>query len=147
MARARNLLGDPEEAQDALQDAFCKLWRRHEDIESESQAEGLSTLAVRNVCIDMVRKRRPQADESIESLAETIEDTDPTDHSELLGKVESAISSQLTKRERQILYMRDREGAEIAEIAEIFGLTEANVRLILSRARKKVRECIKDKEL
>lgn len=141
--RANAMLGDSDEAQDALQEAFCKLWGRRKSITSVQQAEGLSVTTLRNTCIDNLRRRNSVRLESVEEVAKDVESAvDETgDTTELFITVERLMASELTERERQILYMRDKEAAEISEIAEEYGLSEANVRLILSRARKKVREC------
>lgn len=141
--RANAMLGDSDEAQDALQEAFCKLWGRRKSITSEQQAEGLSVTTLRNTCIDNIRRRNSVRIESVEEVIRDVEsgEEETSDAAELLGTVERLIASELTERERGILYMRDKAEAEISEIAEEYGLSEANVRLILSRARKKVREC------
>lgn len=141
--RANAMLGDSDEAQDALQEAFCKLWGRRKSITSVQQAEGLSVTTLRNTCIDNLRRRNSVRLESVEEVAKDVESAvDETgDTTELFIMVERLIASELTERERLILYMRDKAEAEISDIAEEYGLSEANVRLILSRARKKVREC------
>ncbi len=141
--RANAMLGDSDEAQDALQEAFCKLWGRRKSITSVQQAEGLSVTTLHNTCIDNLRRRNSVRLESVEEVAKDVESAvdEASDTTELFITVERLIASELTERERGILYMRDKAAAEISEIAEEYGLSEANVRLILSRARKKVREC------
>lgn len=143
LSRANAMLGDSDEAQDALQEAFCKLWGRRKSITSVQQAEGLSVTTLRNTCIDNIRRRNSVRIESVEEVIRDVEsgEEETGDAAELLGTVERLIAQELTERERRILYMRDKAEAEISEIAEEYGLSEANVRLILSRARKKVREC------
>ena len=53
-ARAGKVLSDAEAAEDALQDAFVKLWGRY-PVQSEKEAEALLTRTVRNVSIDQLR--------------------------------------------------------------------------------------------
>ncbi len=146
LSRAGSILGDADEARDALQEAFCKLWGRRESISSVQQAEGLSMVTVRNVCIDNLRRRNPAfVDRDAASLKDVEETHDENDDkTELLHAVERLIATKLTERQRQILYMRDKAGAEISEIADEFDISEANVRMILSRARKTVRDCYLD---
>ncbi len=143
LTKARQTLGDEAEAQDVLQDAFCKLWRRRDSITSESQAEGLSSTTVYHTCIDVLRHRRVTSVETVESLPDLAED-DGDERDGIVKDVERLIASELTERQRTILYMRDRSGEEIADIAEQMNLTEANVRLILSRARRIVRDCYRN---
>ncbi len=144
LASARRLLADDSDARDALQDAFCRLWQHRADIDGEQQAEGVSVVSVRNACIDVMRRRRFRDADPIEAIDARVVSDDPPD---LLEEVTAVIESALTPRQRDILYMRDREGYEMAEIACQFGLSEANVRLILSRARKTVRECYRQNRM
>ena len=57
-ANARRMLADDSAADDALQDAFYRLWKHRDNIVTDSQAEGMSVIAVRNTCIDALRKHR-----------------------------------------------------------------------------------------
>lgn len=144
LASARRLLADDADARDALQDAFCRLWQHRDDIGGERQAEGISVVSVRNACIDVMRRRRLRDADPIDGIEAEVTSDDPPG---ILDEVTAVIEQALTPRQRDILYMRDREGYEIAEIADRYGLSEANVRLILSRARKTVRECYRQNRL
>ena len=141
LASARGLLANEGAADDALQEAFYKLWARRESIVSRSQAEGLSVVAVRNTCIDALRRSSHLAEQPLDQTAECIEDSDGKDaRSELYDAVKRIIDSRLSERERMVLTMRDSQGIAFADIADELGITEANARMILSRARKCVRE-------
>ena len=141
-AIADRLLQSQEEADDALQDAFCRLWdkygKRNEDLESE----GVAVITVRNMCLDRLRKSasRPTSSLDENDNMDLADDDDNDSREETLEAVNRLISSLLPERNRQILLMRDRDGMEFAEIAERFGLSEMNVRIIVSRARKAVRQ-------
>ena len=54
---AMQFLPDEEDADDALQEAFCRLWPRADALANAEQAEAATTLTVRNLCIDEVRRR------------------------------------------------------------------------------------------
>ena len=54
---AMAILPNEDDAADALQDAFCKLWPRRDTINDEAKAEALTSVTVRNICIDRTRKR------------------------------------------------------------------------------------------
>ncbi len=138
MASARNVLRESgDDASDALQDAFCRLWRHRDSFDDVDHARAASYTAVRNAAIDMVRRRR--LTQPAEEMPETAEDI--SDSSDLYDEVSRIINKVLTERERSVLMMRDRQGFEMESIAERLDTTEANVRIILSRARRKVREC------
>lgn len=140
-ASARKLLADDSAADDALQDAFYKLWTRRQSIVSRSQAEGLSVITVRNTCLDVLRRSNHQAELPLDPAAEEIEDTDgDCGRAELYESVKRIIDSRLSERERTVITMRDSQGMDFAEIADELGITETNARMILSRARKAVRD-------
>lgn len=142
LASAKNVLRESgDDASDALQDAFCRLWRHRDSFADEEHARAASYTAVRNAAIDMVRRRRStiSAGEVPETAADAVEASD------LYDEVNSIIVRELTERERSILMMRDRNGFEMDAIAARLEITEANVRLILSRARRKVRECYRER--
>ena len=55
---ASRFLPNEEDASDALQDAFCRLWPRRNQIYSSKEAEALAVTTIRNLCIDQVRKEK-----------------------------------------------------------------------------------------
>lgn len=140
-ASAHGLLGpDDADVLDALQDAFCRLWRNRDAIRTPDHARAASFVAVRSAAIDMARRRHPSVD-AAELLADTAASAPdrPDSPSELYEKVDAIIRRELSPREREVLLLRDRHGFEMDAIAARLDISEANVRLILSRARKKVR--------
>ncbi len=148
-ALADRLLQSQDDAEDALQEAFYRLWKRQSDDEAKIDAvrvEGLAVTTVRNLCLDNLRhaSAHPQwslDDEETHVMPVAAPDKEEErEREETLAEVTSVIESSLTERQRTVLYMRDRDGYEMEEIAEQLGLSEANVRTILSRSRKVVRE-------
>lgn len=142
--RIRNDVMADDDAADALQDAFCSLWGRDYAITDSRQAENLLKKASRNNLIDIWRNRSghfPVAiDETTEIPLHESSYDDSAYESGILSEVESIIENQLSAKERDVLILRDRNGWDFEELAQRFDTSEANVRMILSRARKKVRE-------
>ena len=56
--RARRILGNAEDADDALQEAFFRLWSKDYQVRTRAEAEALLSTAVRNTSLDAVRRRR-----------------------------------------------------------------------------------------
>lgn len=50
-------LPNREDADDALQEAFFRLWKHADRIDSREEAEALTVATVKNLCIDVLRKR------------------------------------------------------------------------------------------
>ena len=129
-----------DDDEDALQEAFCRLWTRRADFSSQGEAEGFLTVAARNVSIDRQRRRQAHPETDIDAIERyPASDDDDDIRSEQIAEINRLIGSHLSQRDREILYRRDRDGWEFYEIAESFGISEANARMIVSRARKTIR--------
>ena len=137
---ARNIAGD-DNADDILQDAFCKLWTLKNLPSDQQQTEKIASTIVRNVSIDYRRSAERKTQSSIDKADR--ENSQENDIRELFVTVKHIIELQLSDMQRQVLWMRDYEGYSFAEVAEKMCITEENARQILSRARKTIRETYK----
>lgn len=141
---AQRIVND-DAVDDALQEAFMRLWSRRSDFDSSNIIEGVAVTTVRNICLDTLRRnavrRHDDIDETPSAVAVIDDDSEEIQtQCELYGEVSALINSQLSERDRRILYLRDRDGWEMDEIAQEMGISEANVRVILSRSRKTIRQ-------
>ena len=138
---AMAILPNEEDAADALQDAFCKLWPRRDTINDEAKAEALTGITVRNICIDRTRKRELST-VPLDEEHDTV-DSEATykEREERYNTVKAIIDNELTELQRTIVELKEIEGLEIEEIARRQNMTESAVRMNLSRARNKIREC------
>lgn len=131
----------PDDIRDSIQEAFCRLWSRKETITNRKQAEGMLTVAARNIRIDMLRRQAIHPEIDIETIKGEPLELDTTEEAtELYRNIDILIKQHLTERDREILLRRDRDGWEFNEIAEYYSISEANVRVITARCRKKIRE-------
>ena len=140
---ASRFLPNEEDASDALQDAFCRLWPKRNQIHSSQEAEALAVTTIRNLCIDQIRKEKMdvvELDAERDSKpSETIEERLAKE--ELFLEVEEIINRLLSPIQRQILREKEYEGKSIEEIADGLQMQPTAVRMQLSRARKTIREC------
>ena len=133
-AGAGRLLADAEAAEDALQDAFVRLWGRYE-VRSGREAEALLTRTVRNVSIDQLRKRKTVP------LSGDLPEEDVGENREaLFRRVEEMVDTELTDLQRLIIRRHEYESVTLEKIAEELGMQPPAVRMQLSRARKTLRE-------
>ena len=141
LGMAMAILPNEEDAADALQDAFCKLWPRRDTINDEAKAEALTGITLRNICIDRTRKRElPTV--SLDEEHDTVDnDTTYKEREERYNTVKAIIDNELTELQKRIVELKEIEGLEIEEIARRQNMTESAVRMNLSRARNKIREC------
>lgn len=142
---ALQLLGNDSDADDALQEAFFRLWRRKEQINpTPTSMDAISMTAVKSACIDAIRRRNILQSESIE-VAESAQATQVDEgNSDLVEEVRALIEHRLDSRAREILLLHDSLGYDYDEISSRLNISEAHARVILSRARKTIREAYRE---
>lgn len=141
---ALTLLGNRQEAEDTLQDAFLKLWNMRSRLSEYDSVEALGMTMTKNFCLDKLRsyKHRKQNDEEVETLTLHSENPDPVQETELNESLKAIhnIFETLPEQQKLIIHLRDVEHYSYEEIEDVTGLTVNNIRVNLSRARKTVRE-------
>ena len=135
-----HLMPHGDDAEDALQEAFCRLWQRRDTINSTQEAEALAATTLRNISIDRYRKRKIET-VPIDEQHDREEDDEGGSREELIEEIESIMSQELTALQKEIIERKEYNGETTEEIAKSLGMQEAAVRMQLSRARKKIREC------
>ena len=138
---AMAILPNEEDAADALQDAFCKLWPRRDTINDEAKAEALTGVTVRNICIDRTRKRTLPTVPLDEEHDTINNESTYSEREDKYNRVKAIIDNELTELQRRISELKEIEGVEIVEIARRQQMTESAGRMNLSRARNRIREC------
>lgn len=139
--RFRRRLDDKDEdSDDALQEAFCRLWGRHGEITDVAHAEGLLVTTSKHIRIDGLRHQQSHQTVSLTDISDPPWEEEENSVAETYERVTKLASRHLSDRDREILYLRDKDGLEFSELAERYGLSEGNVRMIVSRARKTLRE-------
>lgn len=132
-----------EDADDIIHDAFCSLWAHHPLVEDETQALRLSYTAVRNSAIDSYRRSAMRQTVSIEEVGPAIdsddEDADAYEQHETYEAVIRLSRRALNSRQFEVFELHDIKGFGYEEVAEALGMTQENVRMTLSRARRIIR--------
>jgi RNA polymerase sigma factor (sigma-70 family) len=133
------MLGNNVEAEDAIQEIMIKLWGSRKQIVQHPNITGFVFLTARNYCIDLLKKKKPEMDDSTLQfkILESGNGQEQLEWEELniiIGK----ILKKLPEQQREILVMRDIDGYEFIEIAAVTKLKIQHIRVLLSRARKQV---------
>ncbi len=128
---------DKDVANDIIQDTFEKVWIKHENIDADKAKSYLYTTAYRTL-IDETRKQK-KIDKSvvIEEFEKGYEN-----HNYDLKKVLDIALAQLPEVQRSVVLLRDYEGYDYAQIGEITGLSEAQVKVYIYRARIALKQYI-----
>lgn len=140
LSLAERITGNRDDAADAVQDAFVKLWQQRELYESASHARGAGMITVRNSSIDLARRSSHASDIPVEQAADTAIETSNDETDAAYQQVRRIIDNELSPRQRAIIDMREIEEMEFEDIAKRLDMQPAAVRVELSRARKRVRE-------
>lgn len=149
---AYNLLKNPQDAEDAVQEAFLNIARSFSKIESaeEPQKRSFAAVVTRNICLNKLRKISKTAFytdyDSIEEQEISDNETAETAAFSNLGveALEEALNA-LPRQYIDILYIVAYEGMSLKEAAKLFGITYENAKSRLKRARQKLREILKEK--
>ena len=152
------MLGDPDSAADAAQDAFLAAFRNLASFRGGSFRSWMLRIAT-NTCYDVlrVRKRRPSVsldieadDESASSplqIADTAESPDDfAQRRELAAAIQQGLTA-LPDEQRIVLILSDIQGLAYEEIAQITNSNLGTVKSRLSRGRARLREVLKAGEL
>lgn len=140
-AYARALLRADADAEDVTQEVLLRLWEQRAELSGIRNLLAFATRITRNLCID--RFRKTVASQPLESAPASSDDKPtPEEAYETRDSFQlvMALSRQLSAKQRQILLLRDAAGCSFEEIASITGLRPPNVRMHLSRARKRIRQ-------
>lgn len=133
------ILEDEEGAKDAVQEIFIKLWTRRDALCSVGNLSAYANTLMRNHCIDLLRKSSRVRTESIEEHEETAIGEEPDEARERLKAVLDGIE-RLPSRQKEVLKMLTMEGLSYREIASKKGISELNARVLVSKARSKLKK-------
>lgn len=145
-ALAFRFLNSREEAEDAVQEVMMKLWSERNEKREYSNVAAWCTTVTRNLCIDILRRRRMfKMEDAAGAEGMATGDTDFTrvhEQQEAAGLI-TLIISRMNEPVRSAVIMRDMEGYSYEETAQAIGTNVTALRTLISRARKQIREEMK----
>ena len=147
---ARRITGNDADAEEASQDAFVSAFRSIERFDGRSALDTWQHRIVVNAALARVRGRKRRKEETLEPDDDTSRASsiaadlghDPHERGDLSRTVRRALDT-LPDEHRAVLVLRDVEGYSSEEVAEAMGLSDANVRQRLHRARKTLAEILR----
>jgi RNA polymerase sigma-70 factor (ECF subfamily) len=154
LAVARRVLGNDDDARDALQDAFLCAFRAIDRFTGDARLSTWLHRIVVNAALMRLRSRRRRAEDSIDDLLPRFDDEGgwlepPTSwrSDELLERGETRVRvrqaiEQLPARHREVLVLRDIEELDTGEVAGMLGISANAVKVRLHRARQALRTLI-----
>lgn len=134
------MLEDESDAKDVVQDLYVKLLAKSPEDVRNPKAYAMTML--RNMCIDRIRTAQKffslECTEDSPMLDFMATEPDVLATREKLRRV-LAIIEGLPDREREVVRLRVFEEREYDDIAQCTGLNEGHLRVLLSKARKRIR--------
>ena len=132
------------DADDLSQDAFIKAYENLGRFKPGTNFRSwLCRIAV-NLCIDHLRHKKRASEDSLDDQAELLSDHRPNPYdnlesSELMENIMAAVHS-LPENQRTVVILREVQGLELREVAEIMKCSESTIRWRLHYARKKLQK-------
>ena len=148
---AYQIMGNPEDAKDAVQDSLIKFLTHLDRIQLGRPIKPWLYTIVRNRCRDLLRRRKVRKWVPLESdddqwrpeLMATEEGPDEsTERRALQAKVWKVVS-ELPLKQREIVVLRDYQDLSYNEISEVLSLPQGTVMSRLHRARKQLASALK----
>ncbi len=142
------ILRDPDDASDAVQDVISLLWQKHHGMDIPDNVAAFCRQTTRNYCIDRIRSNSKRYFERIDTLYQIPTGTH-TDSEVSLSSTSAFIMKCLTKlnkRHRDVLTLSIFSQLSTDEISKVTGESLENVRVILSRGRKTIKEFLKNEQ-
>jgi RNA polymerase sigma-70 factor (ECF subfamily) len=145
---AMKLLGSTDDAQDAAQEVFLRVFKYIHRFDTHKPIEPWLMQMTVNVCRNIGRNRQRRWNtfpETVDAqMAVACESRDP--HAGLAEEQQRQMVwkalETLPHKERLAVVLRDIDGLSTAEVARILGSTETTVRSQVSRARVRMKEAI-----
>jgi len=153
---ALRMLRHPQDAEDVVQQTFLSVLENLTGFREESSFTTWVMRITTHAALKVIRKRRGLDTISLEAATEATSDGEPIPHPEFIAdwreapheivargetrRLLDAALNQLDEKHRLVFVLRDVQGLSVKETAQALGLSEANVKVRLLRARLALRE-------
>jgi RNA polymerase sigma-70 factor (ECF subfamily) len=140
---AFQMLHDTGEAEDTVQEVILKLWKIRDSLENYNSLEAFAMKITRNWCLDRLKAKKPVYIEGYQTGFDRLAaDENPHKQMEKKDRIKllASVLEKLPEQQRLIIQLRDIEGLEFDQIAEIMDSNVNALRVSLLRARNKLKE-------
>ncbi len=137
------MLSDKQAAEDVVQEAFCSLYRRWDDLAEADKARQYVRASVVNGCRSVLRRRAVRNRRVIYELPAPSAEAAALrneEHNEVIHAVEG-----LPRRQREVLILRFYSDLTDDEIAELMGVRPSTVRSTTHRALESLGRALKER--
>jgi len=146
---AFRLLCDEDDAKDAAQEAFIKLWKAIDKYDGRAKFTTWFYTIVSKVCLDKLRSRKRCAGfvslNDVQDVANLIADDGCFDagmSNRELAAIIASLTNGLPETQRLVFVLRDLEDLSVDEVCEVTGLSRGSVKTNLHYARRTIRDIL-----
>jgi RNA polymerase sigma-70 factor (ECF subfamily) len=141
---AFRILCNEEEARDAVQESFVKIWKHIKSYDTKMKFTTWIYKIVTNTAIDRLRKLKKLRQVSMDEVSATLVKIRATDLSAELDNRETAglirlISNELPEKQKLVFVLRDLQEMDTTEVAEMLRMDATAIKSNLFHARKNIR--------
>ena len=138
---AYHLLESRPDAEDAVQELYLKILSMHGKLVYVREPAAYGITLLKNICIDKIRRRESRRTEQLEEFnaADASGPEKQMSEKDTLSRVMKEME-RLPEKQAKVLRMRAVEGLEYDEIARRTGLSQVNIRVLISIARKTLKK-------
>jgi RNA polymerase sigma-70 factor (ECF subfamily) len=136
---AYRMVENQEDAEDMVQETYIKLWQKRNEYFALNNSEGFAVTVLKNNCLDFLRKTKMK-------FLQTNDLNIPTDcfitqmeNKDEINHIQN-ILEKLPEQQKKIIQLKHWDNLSNEEIEQVTGLKQGNVKVILSRARKTIKE-------
>lgn len=144
-ALAQRLIGDPVEAEDLVQDAFVRAFRRFDRFDPKYRLSTWLRRIVLNSCRDHLksarRRERPCGEQMEAALVAPEPDGDPMVRDQRARRLHRALS-ELRPNYREVVVLKDMMGLSFEEIRGVTGAPVTGLKIRAIRARARLRKLL-----
>lgn len=134
------MLESRADAEDAVQDLYIRLWDSRERLGELRNPKAYCITLMKNLCIDRIRKNSGKQHSQLEESMPDTEETDSAAIGKDSAKLMAGYIAALPEAQKQVLHLHMAKEMSNDEIASETGMSNLTVRVLLSRARKRLRE-------
>lgn len=140
---AYHLLESRDDAEDAVQELYLKILSIPGKLVYVRDPAAYGITLLKNICIDRIRRRESRRAEQLEDFmaADASGPERKMTEKDTLTRVMKEME-RLPEKQAKVLRMRALEGLEYDEIARRTGLSQVNIRVLISMARKTLKKSI-----
>lgn len=138
---AYHILESQEDAEDAVQELYLKLIKSPAKFSEIQDPAAFGITILRNICIDIIRRREKRKSEELHEYM-IADESSPDKAVAEKDKLRVLIQEigRLPQKQSMVLKMRTIDGLEYEEIAQRTGLSQVNIRVLISIARKTLKK-------